>query len=319
MAPGLGAAEMPLQPLELLLGLDLAQRVLDDRQQPLGREIVDQLRLGLVEAGGAQRSFSSPSGSIRGCGDVIAQASGASTPCRARRRWLDYGRRDGSRRRLRLAPAAAELALELEVGLQQLHRCAPRRRRRPRTSRARRPGARLARHRLRTGASMDSGDVGGASLIVDPSMSGGVEVVLVRCGAAAALDQLQQVATTDRCPSRWRSSASLEAGGSRRSRKSAADGAGAAVGRAGRRGRPRHCAAQISAMARRVAGPRARPSRPWAQAPPRPDPWHVASAAASDARGERSLTSSSGTPSMVASQRAASPRLSTSKPRGRAG
>ena len=45
---------MPLQPLDLLLGLDLAQRLVQHRQQALGRQLVDQLRLGLVEARLAQ-------------------------------------------------------------------------------------------------------------------------------------------------------------------------------------------------------------------------------------------------------------------------
>ena len=50
VAEALLAAEMLAQLLDLALGLELARRLGDQRQQPLGREVVDELRLGRREA-----------------------------------------------------------------------------------------------------------------------------------------------------------------------------------------------------------------------------------------------------------------------------
>ena len=72
-APALGTAEMALQAIELAAGLDLARRRLDHRQELLGRQLVDQLRLALGEPGGVQPRVQFGIGLTRsGCGGSIA-------------------------------------------------------------------------------------------------------------------------------------------------------------------------------------------------------------------------------------------------------
>ena len=81
--------------------------------------------------------------------------------------------------------------------------------------------------------------------------------------APAALDQLQQVATTERWPSTWRSSASRGGRAAGGGRGTAAADAAAAAGRRACRGRPRR-AAELGAAARRdrpAASSQAQPAR----------------------------------------------------------
>ena len=105
---------MLLQPVGLSLCLDLAQRVADHRQQPLGRQLIDKLRLAVAEAGRAQ---------------TVVQL-GIGLDQRMRRRDLPHFRFRRDRGRLRrsvdhsnrlrpLSVTSTELSLQLAVGFEQ--------------------------------------------------------------------------------------------------------------------------------------------------------------------------------------------------------